>query len=433
MKKPFENFKDLKEKIGNISANASEGFLGKIGGYFNPEPQKERVLRHEDFNAAGDVYYADVSVAYKIAERVLWTILVIFVLFSVLFNYKDITYDNFYYLFKDFSSAVDSGSSDYEVLSYDSDSRQSFSLYRGGLATVSPSTISIYTATGRKTIRENINYSAPFAVCSDKYILVYDASGNSFSIYNSFARVFTDTTEYPITDACFAEDGRFAIVTRDYENKAVVYIYSKNFKKINKYSLDMYMFDVSIDSAKNEISMLCYDIGNGTGRTVLMTAELGNTNADSVINNYFDGEFPLGIAYLDGGRLALVTDCSVRIFSKNLKEINKIEYFDSKVTDVEFSDFGVAISTLKAAKNRVIVFDKSGELVYNNSIKYNVSEVGLSEDCIFVNTLSGVARISMKGKDESFLPSNNGRLLVYDSSTALICGDSKAEYLVFNK
>jgi hypothetical protein len=336
-------------------------------------------------------------------------------------------------LFKDFSSAVDSGSSDYEVLSYDSDSRQSFSLYRGGLATVSPSTISIYTATGRKTIRENINYSAPFAVCSDKYILVYDASGNSFSIYNSFARVFTDTTEYPITDACFAEDGRFAIVTRDYENKAVVYIYSKNFKKINKYSLDMYMFDVSIDSAKNEISMLCYDIGNGTGRTVLMTAELGNTNADSVINNYFDGEFPLGIAYLDGGRLALVTDCSVRIFSKNLKEINKIEYFDSKVTDVEFSDFGVAISTLKAAKNRVIVFDKSGELVYNNSIKYNVSEVGLSEDCIFVNTLSGVARISMKGKDESFLPSNNGRLLVYDSSTALICGDSKAEYLVFNK
>ena len=86
MKKPFENFKDLKEKIGNISANASEGFLGKIGGYFNPEPQKERVLRHEDFNAAGDVYYADVSVAYKIAERVLWTILVIFVLFSVLFN-----------------------------------------------------------------------------------------------------------------------------------------------------------------------------------------------------------------------------------------------------------------------------------------------------------------------------------------------------------
>ena len=126
MKKPFGNFKELKEKIGNISANASEGFLGKIGRYFNPEPQKERVLRHEDFNAAGDVYYADISVAYKIAERVLWTVLVIFILFSVLFNYKDITYDNFYYLFKDFSSAVDSGASDYEVLSYDSDSRQSF-------------------------------------------------------------------------------------------------------------------------------------------------------------------------------------------------------------------------------------------------------------------------------------------------------------------
>ena len=67
------------------------------------------------------------------------------------------------------------------------------------------------------------------------------------------------------------------------------------------------------------------------------------------------------------------------------------------------------------------------------SIKYNASEIGLYEDYIFVNTLSGVARISMKGKGESFLPSNNGRLLVYDSTTALVCGDSKADYLVFGK
>ena len=433
MKKPFENFRDLKEKLSKVSENASSGFVGKIGRYFNPEPQKEKVLRHEDFNAAGDVYYADISVAYKIAERILWTVLVIFILFSMLFNYKDITYDNFYYLFKDFSSAVDNDVSDYEVLSYDSDARQSFSLYRGGLAAVSPSTLSIYTATGRRTIRENINYSSPYAIGSDKYVLVYDASGNSFSIYNSFARVFADKTEYPITDACFAEDGRFAIVTRDYENKAVVYIYSKNFKKTNKYSVDMYLFDISVDSDKNEISMLGYEAGNGTGKTILMTTSIANTDENAVGSYYFDGEFPLGITYLEKGRLALVTDCAVRIFDKSFKEINKVEYFDSKITDMEFSDFGIAISTLKAAKNQVIVFDKSGELLYNKSIKYNVSEIGLYDDYVFVNTLSGVARISIDGKREQFLPSNNGRLLIYDSITAMICGDSKAEYLVFDK
>ena len=36
-----------------------------ISTLFNPVPQKERVLRREDFNAAGDTYYATVSVAYK--------------------------------------------------------------------------------------------------------------------------------------------------------------------------------------------------------------------------------------------------------------------------------------------------------------------------------------------------------------------------------
>ena len=57
--------------------------LGKIGDFFNPEPQKERVLRHEDFNGAGDTYYANVSAFYKVAERLLWLILIIFMVISL--------------------------------------------------------------------------------------------------------------------------------------------------------------------------------------------------------------------------------------------------------------------------------------------------------------------------------------------------------------
>ena len=30
-----------------------------MGSLFNPEPQKEKVLRHEDFNGAGDVFYEE--------------------------------------------------------------------------------------------------------------------------------------------------------------------------------------------------------------------------------------------------------------------------------------------------------------------------------------------------------------------------------------
>ena len=79
------------------------------------------------------------------------------------------------------------------------------------------------------------------------------------------------------------------------------------------------------------------------------------------------------------------------------------------------------------------MFDKNGKLVYNSSIEYNVVQVGLSDNFVFVNTGDGVARISLKNKEDKFLPSDNGKMLVYGETTALVCGEARAEYLVFGK
>ena len=132
----------MRKKI-DIQENSSDvqdqKILQKLGRFFRTDTQKEKVLRYEDFNAAGDVYYASVSAVYKVAQRILWLLFILFMLFSVLLNYSEITYDNFYFLIKDFSGAADREGAYYETLSYESDSRQQFQLYRGGLVTVSPS------------------------------------------------------------------------------------------------------------------------------------------------------------------------------------------------------------------------------------------------------------------------------------------------------
>ena len=66
--------------------NSEKNFFSEFADFFSAEPQKERVLRHEDFNGAGDVYYASVSAAYKVAFRILLILLVIFLVFSVIVN-----------------------------------------------------------------------------------------------------------------------------------------------------------------------------------------------------------------------------------------------------------------------------------------------------------------------------------------------------------
>ena len=220
-----------KEKTAKGKKDGKKDFFNRVGGFFDPEPQKERVLSKEDFRRAGDVYFASVSAFYKVIERILWVVLILFLVFSLMTNYKEITFNNFFYLLKDFSSAADTETSNYQILSYDSDKRQKFSLFRGGIVSASPSSVSIFTTSGRRSLKNNNDYYSPNIVTCDKYVLVYDSASASFSVYNSFSKVYNQKLEDPITDAAFAEDGSFALATRQADIKTVIYLYGKDIKQ----------------------------------------------------------------------------------------------------------------------------------------------------------------------------------------------------------
>lgn len=429
MKHPFQGRR--KDDLTQENTESSEqSFVGKLGSFFNPEPQKEKVLRHEDFTAAGDPYYATVSAGYKIAGRVFWLFFVVFMVFSIATNYKEITYDNFFYLIKDFTSAADAGNNTYETLSYESDSRQTFTLYRGGVATVSPSRLSIFTATGRRTLRESSGFSSPYAISSDQYLLIYDTSGTTFSIYNSFARVYNKTLDYPITDACLGSDGSFAIVTRSADSRSVIRTYDKRFKELREINADYYVFDIQINAKENLLSFLYYDAGNGTGRTVLSVRAFDTLEQiDSVA---FEGEFPLGCGYLENNRFAVVTDRCIRILDDVLETVElSDDYWNGTITGFSIDEEGVAVCATEASKNYVFAFDKSGSLLYNDTVDAAVSDIAVCGGYLFLQTEGGITRLDPSTEIREELPTGYGKMLIYNENTALVCGESKAEYLIF--
>ena len=73
-----------KEKTAKGKKDGKKDFFNRVGGFFDPEPQKERVLSKEDFRRAGDVYFASVSAFYKVIERILWVVLILFLVFSLM-------------------------------------------------------------------------------------------------------------------------------------------------------------------------------------------------------------------------------------------------------------------------------------------------------------------------------------------------------------
>lgn len=422
------------ESQENPSDAEKQKLSQKIGRFFHTDTQKENVLRYEDFDAAGDVYYAGVSAVYKVAQRILWLLFILFMIFSILFNHTEITYDNFYYLIKDFSGAADREGSYYETLSYESDDRQQFQLYRGGLVTVSPSKMSVFTATGRRTLNLTSSFSSPFIESSQKYILVYDTSGTTFSLYNSFARVFTETLEYPVTNACLAEDGSFVIVTRTADRRSVVMSYNKSFKKAAELKSDDFVFDIVANRDRNSLAILSYEAGNGTGRATLSMRDFSTLEETESL--YFDGEFPLACGFLEGNRFALLTDGHIRIFDEAMKELEISEnYSEGNITGYTLTSEGVAVSATMASQNMIFAFDRSGKALYEDFVDFNVSDIGIYDSYLFLQTEQGVQRLDAKVSKESdrlqALSSGNGKMLIYNEKTVLVCGESKAEYLIF--
>lgn len=417
--------------FGNKNKDVSPADLiyGKIKDFFSPQPQKEKVLRHEDFNAAGDVYYANVSVAYKITQRILVLILIIFLVFSLVTNFREITYDNLFYLFKDFSNAVDIESSNYDTVSYTSDTRHFFSLYRGGLAIVNPSNISVYTATGRNTLNDTSQFSSPCIESSDKYFLIYDTADTTFAIYNSFSRVYSETLEYPTTDACFASDGRFAIVTRDISHRSLVHVYNKNFKRSFTVPANEYVFDVCMSADDNKMAICYYDSGIGNGLSEIVIRSLSDASEQARIA--IDGEFLIECGFLSGGKLAAVTDSAIRIYDKNFDLETSVPFGGGQITGFDVNEHGVAASYVLNSENHAILFDKNAKLLYNEVINDSINDIGMYGEYAFLRTDEGIIRLDLVSRTQSFLPSGQGKMLIYSSDTALVCGASKAEYLVF--
>ncbi len=418
-------------------------FASGIAEFFDPQPEKEKILRHEDFHGAGDEYYAVVSSRYKVAQRIFAVLCVVFLLFSVFTNISSITYENLFYFAREFGSAVDMASVDHESLSYDVYKDQTFTFYRGGIAAVSPSNVSLYTATGRRTYKGRASFVAPFSVASRKYLLAYDVSGNSFSLYNSFSKVYTESLEYPVTDAAVSDSGAFAVVTRTSEFKTLIKVYNNKIKLAGNYYKNDYCFDVALDQSGEKMAALFYEVRDGRGAAILRVYDISDhgrpnkdeTEARLLLEKTYGGVFPLGCAFLENGKLVFVTDGSVSVFDRFYEEVESVE-FREEISAFSADLNGAAVALRSGALsdlNRVVAFNADGKLIYDDKVRSSIDEISVYGDYVFAHSAQSVLRIDTSSDEIDRQDSQSGKMFVYDGETAIVCGASSAVYIKFQK
>ncbi len=228
----------------------SSGIQNHIKTYikkrFRIRPAGEIRLAGEDFAGLYNPYYARASDIFHVAGFVSAALLVILILGAVLLNIKSVTYENLYYFIKDFDAVVSAESHTTPFVIYNYEENRCYAGYKGGLIRGGAGSLSVFSATGRKTATYYPEYARPVIRASSKYFIVYDQGGKEFSVYNSFARLYTETLDYPILSVDISEDGSFSILTSESEYKSVIYRYGQDFARAAAYYYNDYVISQSL-------------------------------------------------------------------------------------------------------------------------------------------------------------------------------------------
>ena len=385
-----------------------------------------------DLSAPQNEYYEAVSERCGRAQVFLYLILLAFVAVSFLMNTDLITYQNLYYFAKDLNSAtemVDVLHTD--SISYPTDTSQSFALYRQGLAVAGNTSVTIFTASGRQTVSQNVQYQNPVAVGTGKYLLVYELDGTSYSLYNSYTQIHSGKTEAPIRCATMSDCGMYAIVTESEEYASVVRLYSRSFEPINQYRYNGYVTDVAINAKGTYLSVLMSRMENGALVTNLNVYE---PKKDTMYAQCEIGN-GLGIrcGFTDSDIVTVLSGDGVYSVSVGGKLISEYHFEGKNIKAFDLSDDGCAVvlkGNRSADKQQVVVFDKNGKIKHHSIVDQTVRSIVEKNGNVYLMCADGLLRIQGADGHETFVRCvTEGRvLLVTNEERVLLCSPQKATY-----
>ncbi|MBQ2248815.1 MAG: hypothetical protein IIW07_01880 [Clostridia bacterium] len=382
---------------------------------------------------AQNPYYERVSERLGVFQVILYFSLFAFVVLSFFSNTELITYQNFYRFFKDLNASVEGVDViNTDSVSYPTDTEQSFTLYRNGLAVAGNHSVTIFTAAGRQTVSKTVSYQHPVAVGTGKYLLVYELGGVKYSLYNSYTQVYAGETAYPISGAAVSDSGMYALISSSAQYVSEVYLYNDNFTLINRYARSGYVTDVAINEKGTLLALLTSDTHDGVFSTEVALCEPGEREFKATAD--VGTAIGLSCVFTEGNTLSVLTAEGVYALNQNGRVLRSHSFDGLTLACASCTADGITVAlrdSVMSTEDTVILFGKDGRLLFKERFAEGTTQISRSGSTAFLLSSDGIRAVRGGNGTSSFYPTQVGAkiMLAIGRDEVLLCTAKKAEYV----
>ena len=393
--------------------------------------KQKKLAGYEGRNSSNE---AKVAYGFGLARIISIVFLCIVLAVTMLTGSGIISYENVYYMFKDISYITSFNESIPNVLSYSKPvSNQDFASFKNGLAVAGDNEIKFFTSKGRTTITVGSDFVNPKITCSDTSALVFDQGRRGFAVYNSFIKVKSDSTEFPISSADMCPDGSFCLVTGAKNYSSAVRFYDSDLELKWEFLKNDYIISANISDNGKYVAVLSLDSNAGESKVNLNLVSVAKGEIISSVS--INGVMPYGAYFIANDRVVLICDEIACVYSAKGNLIAKYEYHED-LTGLAVTGGGFALlfdDTSVNLGNMLLVFDDNAKLEYSSKLVGNVRDVEMNGKNVFLLFDNKVLKIDARFGSERSVDfyEENSRLLVFDNGNVMICTPVTAYYIQF--
>ncbi len=371
-------------------------------------------------------YYLKVSKRYRTAKFLSLGVLIVYLLTMLVMYRSQITYENLVYLLKDLDTDAGIAGSEFAEIKYDDSVKLSPDMYKQYFAAATTGSFTLFNTTGNAEREFKISMENPKVLSGDKYVMVYDIGGNTYSLYTSIVGVYSKQTDYPLQGAAIADSGAFALVCRSRENRYVINIFDENFREVSRIYKDKYVMDADLSRDGAYYAIASCDVA---GSDMICEVMSGKCDSENSVTAEISGAMPLSVEFFDNGSFCVVCDSAAGFFSKDGTKVSEVRFSGHGINGVSFCGNRVMIvesDNIVESSSTATVYDSGGNKVteYHTNSKINASALG--EHRMFFAGDETLTAVSPDGTEESVRCEVSVSALVPYGDNVLVCTPSRA-------